>query len=81
MNSSLFNVNGKDVAKGLVMAVLSGFTLPVIAIIQSPGFNIAEANWESIFVLAINGGIIGFITYLSKNFLSTEDGKFMGVIG
>lgn len=81
MNTKLFSIDIKDVTKALVMAVLSGAVLPVSAIIQTPGFDFATANWDAIFSLAINGAVAGFVSYLVKNFFSDEQGKVFGHIG
>ena len=81
MNSSMFRISLSDVQKGLVMAVLAGFALPIAAAFQTPGFDLFSANWNEIITLAVNGAVIGFITYLTKNFFSTEDGKVLGSIG
>jgi len=81
MNNPMFSINGKDFAKGLLIAVLSGVLLPVSAMIQTPGFDLATVNWSAVLSLAMNGAVVGFISYMMKNFLSTEDGKFLGTIG
>ncbi len=80
-NSNLFNLNWSDVLKGLVMAVLGGVVLPVLAVLQTPGFDISHANWHAIFILAINGGIAAFAAYIVKNLLSDSNGKVLGAIG
>lgn len=79
--SDLFKLNIRDVVHGLVMAVFSGIALPVVAIIQTPGFNIFDTNWHQIIVLAINGAIIGFVTYITKKFFSDSNGAVFGRIG
>mgnify|MGYP001579596841 CR=1 FL=1 len=81
MNSTMFRLNLSDVSKGLVMAIITGFMLPVAAAFQTPGFDIFQANWSEIVNLAINGAVIGFTGYIVKNFLSDEDGKVLGSIG
>lgn len=81
MNTKLFSIDVKDVSKALVMAVLSGAVLPVSAIIQTPGFDFATADWNSILTLALNGAVVGFVSYLTKNFFSDESGKVFGRIG
>lgn len=83
MQSKLFSLVPADFAKGLVMAVLTGFFTPVVIAIQSPGFNIASVpqNWRPLLILALNGAVIGFVSYLSKQLLSDENGKVLGKIG
>lgn len=81
MNSGIFRINLSDVQKGLVMAVLAGFALPIAAAFQTPGFDLFNANWGEIINLAINGAVIGFITYMTKNFFSDREGKVLGSIG
>ena len=63
------------------MAVLAGFALPIAAAFQTPGFDLFNANWGEIINLAINGAVIGFITYITKNFFSDREGKVLGSIG
>lgn len=79
--SKLFRLDSSDWIKGLVVAIISGFLLPIFAIIQTPDFNIANADWHGVFVLAINGALTGLVAYLSKNFLSDSEGKVLGKIG
>lgn len=81
MNTQLFSINIKDVSKALVMAVLSGAFMPILAILQTPGFDIATANWHAIGSLAINGAVLGFVSYMIKNFFSDSEGKLFGRIG
>ncbi len=81
MNTKLFSIDIKDVSKALVMAVLSGAGMPILAIVQTPGFDITTANWSAIGSLAINGAVLGFISYIIKNFVSDENGKVFGKIG
>ena len=63
------------------MAILVGFALPLAAAVQTPGFSIFTVNWMSVLGLAINGAVIGGATYLIKNFLSNDQGKFLGKVG
>lgn len=81
MNTKLFSIDAKDVSKALVMAVLSGALLPVLAAVQTPGFDISQVQWSGILNLAINGAVLGFVSYITKNFFSDEQGRVMGRIG
>jgi len=81
MESALFKLNSSDFKKGLVIAIASGFLLPVAAAIQTPDFSILTVNWNGLFQLALNGAVVGFVSYIGKNFFSTADGKVFGRIG
>lgn len=80
MQSKMFNLNLDDLKRGLITAVLAGFTLPILAALQTPGFSVFDANWEGIFTLAVNGALAGLVAYLSKNLLTDSSGKFGGVL-
>lgn len=81
MANGLFKLNLSDVQKAIVMAVLTGAALPIIAAVQTPGFSVTTVSWQAVGVLAINGAIIGFVSYLVKNFFSTNNGAVLGAIG
>lgn len=81
MNSNLLNLSWGDAGKALVMSVLGGFMLPLLAAVQTPGFNFQTADWNGILVLAINGAIAAAAAYLMKNLFSDSDGKFLGKVG
>ncbi len=76
----MFSINGGDFVRGLVVAIIAGVLLPISAMIQTPGFDIATIQWSAVMNLALNGGITAFIAYMSKNFFSSE-GKFLGRLG
>lgn len=77
----MFTLNGSDLAKGAVMALFMGVALPLAAAIQTPGFDLFTADWVAIGHLALNGAILGLVTYLAKNFLSNSSGKVVGIVG
>ena len=76
----MFNLDLGDVGRGLVMAVLGGFALPILAAIQTPDFSFTTTNWEGVLILALNGAIAAFASYLFKNFFSDSEGKVFGKI-
>lgn len=82
MNTSkLFNLNWGDIGKGIVMAVIGGAVLPILAVLQTPDFSFATANWGVILTLAENGAAAAFASYLMKNLFSDKEGKFLGKVG
>lgn len=80
-NSNFFNLNWGDILRGLAVAVLAGIALPVLAVIQTPGFDVATVNWSGILNLAINGGLAAMAAYLTKNLLTDSSGKMLGKVG
>lgn len=82
MNTSgMWTLNLKDLARGAVVAILTGILLPLAAAVQTPGFELANVNWHQVLILAINGAVVGFAGYLTKNLASDSEGKVFGKIG
>lgn len=77
MNSKIFNLNLKDVAKGLAVAVITAVVVYLGDVLQAPGFDFATFDWGSILNIGLSAGL----AYLVKNFFSTNEGKFLGMIG
>lgn len=80
MNSKLFSFDSKNLLRGLIVAIISGIALPVLAVFQTPGFDITQANWGAIGTLALNGAVSGFVAYVTKTFFSDENGKILGKV-
>lgn len=80
MNSTLFRLKSNDFVKGAFIAVLTGFFVPFVLIVQEPVFSLATADWPAILNLGLNSAFAGFVSYLAKNFLSDENGKILGKI-
>jgi hypothetical protein len=76
----MFTLNWKSVLKGLAVAVFAGAILPIAAMVQTPGFDFTQVDLNGILVLAINGALVGFTSYLTKEFFTDHNGKFMGKI-
>lgn len=81
INSEFLRLDTKDIAKGLVSAVLAGFLLPIVVALQTPDFSIFHADWAGLLNVALKGAETGFATYLLKNLFSNSEGKFLGKIG
>lgn len=79
-NSQMFTINLKDVGKGLVTAFFTGVVISIAGVVTQNGFNVFHADWQNIMNIALSGGVATFIGYITKNFLSTPDGKFLGSI-
>lgn len=77
-NSKIFQINAKDVIFGLVVALVAGFVLPILAMFQSPGFDIAHANWSAILNLGFNGAVAGFASFITTKFFTDSQGTPLG---
>lgn len=68
--SNYFSLNGKDLIKGLVIAILT----PALLIIQqSLDAGIWTFNWKQIAMASV----AGLVSYLMKNLLTNSDDKFL----
>jgi hypothetical protein len=61
--SPLFTINWRDIAKGLLIAIL---TPTLVLIQQSLSAGTLTLNWEQLGMAAVGGGV----AYLIKNFLT-----------
>lgn len=81
LNAKLFNLGSSDVTKALVTAVLTGASMAVLGVFQTPGFDVFTANWGLIIDMAVNGAVAGFVGYLVKNFFSNSSGQVVTPFG
>lgn len=77
MNSELFKLDYKDLAKGLVVSVIVAVLEVLRNTLTTNGLDLSAFDWKSILEVAITAGV----AYLGKNFFSTSDGKVLGKIG
>jgi len=77
MNSTLFNITKEDIKGALVSA---GFMviIAILVYVQKLG-SIWLIDWKDLVDVAFMAGIVYFIS-VSKNFLTTKDGNFLGLI-
>lgn len=68
MNSPFFNINLKDLGKGLILAVLTSVLTIIYSTIQAGSL---EFNWNLIASTAITSGL----GYLIKNLLTNSEGQ------
>jgi uncharacterized PurR-regulated membrane protein YhhQ (DUF165 family) len=74
MNSTLFTINARDFAKGLIVAILAAVLTYIAQLINVPGFSFAGVDWSEIARIAVASGV----AYIIKNFLS-DNGKILGI--
>lgn len=77
MNSSMFKLNTADFAKGLALAVIVVVFGAVQQGLTAHGFDFAAYDWAGIGKIAV----VTAVSYITKNFFSTQDGKVFGRIG
>lgn len=74
--SNMFRLNALDFIKGFVVAVLAAVITALAAAMNIPGFDFVTFDWSSLLSVGVSAGI----GYLSKNFLSDEEGRFGGAL-
>lgn len=68
-----------DLVRGLAVAILTGAWLSVAGLFVT-GFDVFSADWVLIGKVAVNGGFFAFAGYLSKNLLTGDNGKIVGIL-
>jgi hypothetical protein len=75
--SKPLSLNAKDFAKGAVVIVIAAILGGLQQMVTAHGLDFPSYDWSLILQVACTA----FLAYLSKNFLSDEDGRVMGRIG
>ena len=74
--SKLFRLNFKDVGKAIVVAVLAAIYAGLTNELTAHGLDFSSYNWMGMLDLAETAAV----AYISKNFLSNDEGKFLGKV-
>jgi hypothetical protein len=77
MKNGIGKLGLDDFIKGLVVVVITAVLTYLSQIINVPGFNLFEADWQQVIRIAVTSGI----GYIIKNLLTTNDGNVLGVAG
>jgi hypothetical protein len=72
MNSSLFNLNWKDIGKAFAMFVITPIVGYIYQILSAGGFDI---DWHKVLVLAASGAV----AYLLKQLGTDSQGNLLGI--
>lgn len=84
----MFKLSAGDLVRGLVMAILAPVMLAVFAVLNrvvtDPAFDVFSLDFVALFKELTNVFIIaayvGGSSYLVKNLLTSDDGKFLKVL-
>ena len=79
--SKMFRLSHNDVVRSAATAIFVAALTVVYGVTQQPDFDIFSADWRGIGMLVANTSFTAFIARLAEKFLSTKDGKILGVIG
>ena len=74
MNSDLFKLNVKDLARGAANAVVGAVILAIAAFFQQEDFSIFSADWGAIGASALDAAITVFIAYIGTSLFKDKDG-------
>lgn len=74
--SPIFKISGRDLVKGLVVAILAGILSAVQQVVQANGLSFDKLSLMNVLGAAVISGI----AYLSKQLITDEDGRIGGTI-
>ena len=78
--ADLYKIGSSDVIKGAITAVFAAVITVLYGIVAQEHFDLFNADWSSILKMVINSSFGAFVGYMSKNFFSDTQGKFLGKI-
>ena len=70
--SKFLSLNSKDFIKGIIMTALAAIVSALIAVLNNTGFD--GIHWQKDVLIPT---VIALLTYLSKNFLTNSNDKFL----
>ena len=73
--SGLFRLSAQDFTKGVFVAVGAAVFTSLGAAMNVPGFSFSAFDWGQLLQVAF----ASFLGYTSKNLLSDEKGKILGI--
>lgn len=74
----MYKLGAHDFFKGAVTAVFTAVVVMLYGLVTQGDFNLFTADWGRIVSDMFNVGIAAFLGYISKNFLSDNEGNFLG---
>ena len=81
MNTKIFRIGTSDLWKGAITAFFTGIIVALFQFISMDNFSLFSTDWIKLLDVSLSTGVVTFLGYIVKNFLSTEDGKVFGKIG
>lgn len=72
----LFKLGGRDLFKGLAVAVLTAVVAMLGNVVNLPNFDIFTYDWSTLITIAVTAGI----GYLVKNLVTDEEGRVGGYL-
>lgn len=77
MQSAFLKLKSNDFVRGAVVAVLAAVFTVLAQWFNAPGFDYADFNWPELAKVATGA----FVAYMSKNLVTSSNGKVFGRIG
>lgn len=88
MTTGMYQLNAKDLLKGVISAVIGGAVLASLSVLSSVfgvGFDLFTVDWAEVFRNVINAVVVGamggFSGFIGHTFFSDQQGKLFGKIG
>jgi hypothetical protein len=80
MQSGLFKLGWRDLAKGLLVVVGTSIVIAVAGVVMTPNFDVFATDWLIVGKNMVNIGIVAFMGYLLKQLFTDNNGKVAGVV-
>lgn len=78
IKSAFLRFSSNDAARGALVAVFAALWMSGAAIAAQPNFDVLTIDWGALAHTDLNLAVVTFFAYITKNFFSDEQGKFLG---
>lgn len=78
--TKFLRVSPKDLLDGAINGIIAAIVIGIYGIVSKGNFDIFTLDYNALIHSIVNWGFAGFISSVGKDFLTTADGKVLGMI-
>ncbi len=79
MANGLFKLYANDYVKGLATAIFASVIIALYDLTVQTGFDFFKVDWTILLHNMVNAGGITLVSYLARNFLTTNKGSVLNI--
>lgn len=80
MANGLLKITSNQILSSAANAIITAVVIAIGGVVMTSGFDVFQADWTSIFHLAVNTAFITFIGFIMSHLTTTDSGVVFGAI-